>query len=602
MRRELVRDLLGDAEPADRRRLSLATVASVAAAPFELLGLVLVVPLLALLTSVGPVDGGIAGVLADLTGVRDRARLGLVLAALVVLAFAFRATVSLLMRYWVLGVLQDLSERQSVRLFSGYLHEPYPIHASRNTSEPVRTVFTAVDQTFSGFVAYAMIGVGEVTVVLAVAGLLLAIQPVPTLATVIYFSIAWPLYKRAVQHRISNYGQELLDLQAMSLKLAKEGLDGIKDVIISDSHDAFVSRFATVRARHAGTKRRLQFLQEAPRYLLELLFLAGVGVLLLTVFVRSSSEDALPIIALYVAAGFRLMPSISRLILAWTGIRSTTPALESVVNAIRSQSAPERTIPGARSGGHRLQHQIVIDDVWFSHSPGSEQILRGLSLTVRKGESVALVGPSGAGKTTLVDLLLGLYKPDRGTIEIDGVPLWPDLRSWRSQVGYVGQETFLLDGSYRENVAFAVAADDVDDDLVWSCLHQAHLDDFVRTLPSGIDSPVGERGMRLSGGQRQRIGIARALYRQPSVLILDEATSSLDATTEHRIGVALRRLRESTTVIAIAHRLSTIRDFDRIAYLNDGVVQAAGSFTDLVQSNSGFAEMVAHSLLERDAE
>ncbi|MDE0802706.1 MAG: ABC transporter ATP-binding protein, partial [Acidimicrobiales bacterium] len=313
-------------------------------------------------------------------------------------------------------------------------------------------------------------------------------------------------------------------------------------------------------------------------------------------FVTSTADDALPIIALYVAAGFRLMPSISRLILAWTGIRSTTPALASVVEAIQSH------VPREQQATSDLEEpttgRISFEGVSFAHALTDDLVLRDVWLSIDQGESVALVGPSGAGKTTLVDVLLGLYEPDHGRVIIGDEDLAQIRTAWRRHVGYVGQDTFLLDGSYRSNVAFGVPDHEVVDSLVWECLEAAQLADLVRSKPDGLECSVGERGIRLSGGQRQRIGIARALYRQPTVLVFDEATSALDATTESHIGETVARLRGRVTVIAIAHRLSSISDFDRVVYMAEGQIVATGDFLSLLKTNADFAEMVAHSTLE----
>jgi ABC-type multidrug transport system fused ATPase/permease subunit len=240
-----------------------------------------------------------------------------------------------------------------------------------------------------------------------------------------------------------------------------------------------------------------------------------------------------------------------------------------------------------------FSREIAIDDVHFSYPDAARPALDGATAILPHGESLALAGSSGAGKTTLVDTLLGLHSPTRGSITVDDVNIETNRRSWQANIGYVPQEVFMLDATLAENIAFDEAHDEVDAHRLAQAIADAQLDDVVADLPNGVDTYIGERGSRLSGGQRQRVGIARALYRNPTILVLDEATSALDNETEHRITEAISGLRGTVTVVIVAHRLSTARHADQLAFMKDGKIVSIGTFDEVRNSNADFAHLVA---------
>jgi ABC-type multidrug transport system fused ATPase/permease subunit len=342
----------------------------------------------------------------------------------------------------------------------------------------------------------------------------------------------------------------------------------------------------------------MQFLREAPRYVIEILFLLGVVFLLGTLALTGSSEDVVPALGVFVAAGFRLMPPLGRLISAHAGMRSTAAAVELTTSELQRFEVAEQGTRAVHQQEVAFEHELRMDDVTFQHSGANKPSLLGVSTSIAPGESVAIVGASGAGKTTFVDLILGLHVPTSGALSVDGVPLPECLRTWRSLIGYVPQDVFMVDAALRENIALGVPLDEIDDDAVALAVERAQLSDFVGRLDRGLATEVGERGTRLSGGQRQRIGIARALYGGPRLLILDEATSALDSETEGRIADTISELRSQMTVIAIAHRLSTLRDFERVLFLDDGMLMGDGTFTDLRQQLPEFARLLEQSNLD----
>jgi ABC-type multidrug transport system fused ATPase/permease subunit len=285
----------------------------------------------------------------------------------------------------------------------------------------------------------------------------------------------------------------------------------------------------------------------------------------------------LPVLGLFGAAAFRLLPAVNRSILSAQTINLNRPLVDGVAADLDLLISKAST----NNVHSHLASSISVQDLSFSYEMTSTQALTGVSIGISRGEAVGLVGPSGSGKSTLVDILLGLLEPTSGRVLVDGKDIHDNLRRWQDQIGYVPQSIFLTDDTLRRNVAFGLPKDQIDDNALSSAIRSAQLEDFVASLPEGLDTIVGERGVRLSGGQRQRIGIARALYNNPDVLVLDEATSSLDTDTEHGVMQAVQALQGEKTVIIVAHRLSTVEYCDRLYRLENARIVDEGTFSEV---------------------
>jgi ABC-type multidrug transport system fused ATPase/permease subunit len=365
----------------------------------------------------------------------------------------------------------------------------------------------------------------------------------------------------------------------MILQHLQQGFGGVKDVKVLGREEFFVEQYSEHLVGTAIVSRRFLIAQALPRFGLEILTIMGLAVLVATM-VGSGKDLAsiLPVLGLFGAAAFRLLPAVNRLITSLQTINSNRPLVDDLY---RDLSLPNPAIR-SRSIGRKFHDVIDIHDVSFRYESSPTEALSDVSLRVKRGEAVGLVGPSGSGKSTLVDVLLGLLEPQSGRVVVDGQDIRFDLRWWQDQIGYVPQSIFLTDDTLRRNVAFGLPKNEIDDDAVRAAIRSAQLEDFVSTLTVGLETVVGERGVRLSGGQRQRIGIARALYHNPGVLVLDEATSSLDTETEHGVMQAVQALQGEKTVIIVAHRLSTVEYCDRLYRLENARIVDEGSFRDVI--------------------
>ncbi|MEJ2538942.1 MAG: ABC transporter ATP-binding protein [Gemmatimonadota bacterium] len=459
------------------------------------------------------------------------------------------------------------------RLLGHYLGRPYDFHLHRNSSQLLNNTNNDAMAVVSGML-FPLLQIGmEALTLAAIFLLLLTVEPITSLAALGILGGTSYLVARLMRRRMIELGREQRIRREQMIRSVNEGLGGIKMTKVLGREGHFLERFETASTSFASLGMTRAVLGELPRLLLEVV--AVLGLLAVAAFFISrggTPESLVPVLTLLAVAVVRMIPAFNRIVGALNSMRFGRAALDAVYgDLVEAQGVePEADPLPALSDAIRLQ------GVGFAYEGVGKPVLEDIDLEIRRGEAVGLVGPTGSGKTTLVDLILGLLSPSQGRVLVDGVDLRGREGGWRRQVGYIPQEIFLADVTIRENVAFGLGAEEIDESAVWQALEDARLADFVRTLPLGLETPVGERGVRLSGGQRQRIGIARALYDAPQVLVLDEATSALDHETEQVVMGAIDRLKGSRTLILIAHRLSTVENCDRVVLLRDGRTVAEG--------------------------
>jgi len=469
------------------------------------------------------------------------------------------------------GVEAQLSQR----LFTVYLRQPYTFHLQRNSAQLIRNAVNDVNLFTFNVIIPGMSLVTEALVFPGLCILLLVVEPLGALIVVtVLGTCAWG-FQRLTRGRIGRWGETRQHHEGLRIQHLQQGLGGAKDVKLLGRETDFLEQYSVHNAQCARAGRLQLFLQQLPRLWLELLAAAGLATLVLAMLAQGRDFSAiLPMLGLFAMAAFRLMPSVNRVL---SSIQSLRYGL-AVINTLHEElklAAPAPRKPGTAIAPFR--ETLELDQVSFTYFGTPVPAIKDLSLVIRRGESVGFIGPSGAGKTTLVDVLLGLLAPDSGEVRVDGNDIQRSLRTWQDQIGYVPQSVFLTDDTLRRNVAFGLPSAQVDEAAVWRAIRAAQLEEFVQSLPQGLDTVVGERGIRLSGGQRQRIGISRALYHDPATLVLDEASSSLDTATEREVMQAVRALQGSKTILIVAHRLSTVEHCDRLYRLEQGRVVATGT-------------------------
>jgi ATP-binding cassette, subfamily B, bacterial PglK len=576
-----VRKLHDILTPDQRRAAGVLLFLMLVGTILETLGIGLLIPTLALLTEpdIHLRYPAVAPLLARL-GHPSHPQLVAAGISVLVGVYAIKALFLAFMAWRQMRFVYKVQASVSQRLFDGYLRQPWTFHLQRNSSQLVRNALseTAVF-SMSGLMPGLML-LSEILVVAGIVLLLLIVEPVGAVVVGVTLGLAAWGFQLGTRRRILAWGEARQHHEGLRLKHLHQGLGGAKDVKLLGREAGFLDEYRLHNEASARYQRRQSTLLHMPRLWFELLAVLGLAILVLVMLAQQQSPaTVLPTLGLFAAAAFRLMPSMNRILNAIQNVRYSLPAIDTLAadfRIIQSEPLPQR------HGLLSFERALEVARVSFTYEGASAPALQEIDLSVERGATVGFVGGSGAGKTTLVDVLLGLLPPDRGEVRVDGVNIRTNLRGWQDQIGYVPQSVYLTDDTLRGNVAFGLRDQDIDDDAVERALEAAQLRELVEELPNGMHTVVGERGVRLSGGQRQRIGIARALYHDPAVLVLDEATSSLDSATEEGVMEAIRALHGKKTILIVAHRLSTVADCDRLYRLERGRIADAGETSEVL--------------------
>lgn len=572
-----------------QRRLQLGLIGMVFSGALDVIGIALVLPLMQLLTD-ADVNSGYLGAVTDFLGYPSRSALILIFAGAVFAAFLIKGAFTLVFNWWMLGVVNRQDAAASVDMFQRYMNADYTFHLRRNSAEVLRTLDRAVHQAYGGAVASFLALAAEVVTVVAVLGVLVVFRPLPALAAIVYFGLVGFGGHRLIDRRSKMAGEVLMSSNRASNQAALQGLGGVKESYVRGAAPYFVASYRQAQQDQAEARRMESFLAMAPRYAIEMLFIVGVALLSLLIFTTGTREQGAATLGLFVAAGFRLLPSLSKILGALSALRVSSRGIDLVLADLEelAESEPDDT----EVEPARLTDGIRVESLTYRYPGTQSEVLSDVSFEAHAGSSTAIVGSTGAGKTTLVDVILGLLKPTCGRVLVDGTDLVGMTGAWQRSIGLVPQDVYLFDDTLRANVVFGEMSEDIDSERLGEAIARAQLEELIATMPDGLDTVVGERGVRLSGGQRQRIGIARALYLRPQLLILDEATSALDNETERRITDTIEALRGEVTMIVVAHRLSTVRRCDQLIFMSSGRIESIGTFDEVRDTNETFANLV----------
>ena len=521
-----------------------------------------------------------------------------------ILIFTIRVGYLILLRY----VRIRLTERHRVRLgrllFTRYMKAPYEFHLGRNTAELLRNVESETKNIISGVINPVLKLILNGLMTISIAGLLIATTPWAAMAAIGGVGGGAWFFLRMVQEKMGKYGKEARTERKKAIQAVNQGLAAFRVARVLGVEGSLIDDFHKSIARYAKLQRYKGVISSLGNPLLEYIAVAGLMLLVLAMVAVGTDLTAMvPLLGLFGAAIVRLRGTIGAITGMLNTLQFNMASVDAVVGDLRALDGlgheavalPEATQNGAtsRSGTSlSFKQELRFEDVTYAYPNTDEPALQSIDLSIEPGQSVGLVGATGSGKTTLVNVLLGLLEPRDGRVLADGVNVRSNLRAWRDYLGYIPQSIFLLDDTIRRNVAFGVPEEEIDDDKVWEALYAAQVGTFVMNeLGDGIDAMVGENGVRLSGGQRQRVGLARAIYHNPDVLVMDEATSDLDNETEHRVMEALDDLKANRTFITIAHRLSTVQGCDRLFFMKKGRVAARGTYKELCATREDFREM-----------
>ena len=459
------------------------------------------------------------------------------------------------------------------RVMREFLNRPYEDYLGADIPTVFRITDSDIPKTFTLMLSILSLTT-ELVVSICLGIVLLFVNWQMTALILVVLAVLTLIITKILKPRLNVIGRRNQETQSRIAKWRLQAIYGLKDVKVLNRQDFFIRNYYEQGKIGADIDRNYVVMNNIPRLLIETVFIAVV--LLYVLFYLLSGGDAtslLPQITAFGMAAIRIMPSANRINTYLTQIAYNQYSLDFVYNNLTESMKTDKAMRAERAAiagpALHLEKEIQMKDIVFAYPDSEVNIFSGANMTIKKGQSVGLMGPSGAGKSTIVDILLGLLHVKSGEILCDGSNIFSNYESWLAQIGYIPQSIYLVDESIRENIAFGIDAEEIDDDRIWEVMEEAQLSDFVKSLPEGLDTKIGDRGVRLSGGQRQRIGIARALYHNPEILVFDEATSALDNETEAAVMEAINSFHGRKTMIIIAHRLNTIENCDVIYEVKD---------------------------------
>ena len=476
------------------------------------------------------------------------------------------------------GFLTRVTSRIAARMLEVYIRQPYAFHLRKNSSTLIRNTQDA-SILVAGGVEPMLTILTEGLIAFALFTVLVVVEPVGTICVIGVLLFATFIFQKFFDQKLQRWGALRQIQKGSIIQTIQQGLGAVKDVQVLGREEWFVNEHRERQTLDANLLRRINTVQAIPRLWLEVMAMAGLaGLVAIMLATGKDIDKIIPTVGLFAVTSFKVLPSINKLVSSKQSLKVSRSTIETIhhdLDLLIATNSPNHNV-GFQFGN------IVLEHLNFKYEQSKNLVLSNINVKISSGEAVGLVGQSGSGKSTLIDIMLGLLEPQNGSVLINGQTIENIKQSWQKQIGYIPQTIFLMDDSLRRNIAIGIADSEIDEVAVVEALKSAQLEEFVASLPEGLDTVVGERGVRLSGGQRQRIGIARALYHRPSVLVLDEATSSLDTETEKGVMQAVQALQGDKTVIIVAHRLSTVEYCDRLYRLDAGRIVDEGTFDEVM--------------------
>jgi len=599
---KIVRKLLALLTARERRNLYLLFIAVFVMAGLEVVSVASIMPFLSVAADPGSVHENVYLSRAfEMFGFADTNTFLVVLGLLALTALIVSNSFIIFVMWLQHRYVENRNHSVAKRLLQWYLRRPYEYFLTRNSSDLSKNILEETKEVTTNMLRPALRGLAKGCVALAIIGFLVFVNPLVALIVALVLGGAYSGIYLIVRQKLDTIGGRRVQANQGRYQSVSEVFGGIKEVKLRGKEDIFLKQFDRPAKKYALYRTLSKVINQAPRYILEMVAFGGIILIAVyLIFVQKNIQQVIPMLGLYAFAGYRLMPALQRAFKGLAKARFNKVALETLYKDLHeeSKSPSERT----KVNGSRKQHEpetlelldrIQVDDVTFTYPEAEEPAIRDLSLTIPARSTVGFVGKTGSGKTTAVDILLGLLRPEQGKIWIDDDSLHRNnLRAWQNTVGYVPQDIYLADDTITQNIAFGVPEEKIDEAAVHEAMKRAQIHDFVtEELAEEVQTVVGERGVKLSGGQKQRIGIARALYHAPSVLVFDEATSALDQATESRVMEAIRDLSGDHTIILIAHRLSTVSHARKVFMLDQGRLVDAGKYKDLSNESEAFQKM-----------
>jgi ABC-type multidrug transport system fused ATPase/permease subunit len=561
-----------------QKRQSVGVFATmVVCSVLELLGVSIIVPFLSLMTDEQSVrEKWYLGWLYDVDPNIQMTTIMIILSLAFIFIYLFKNGFMIYSAYVQTTYAARFNKDNSIKMLNSYLKRPYQYFVNTNSNIILRGIGNDVNGVYHILLDLFTI-MNECLTILLIGIFLIVTDWLVAICALILACVCFLVIVLGFKNKIKQAGIQQREASAMKSKCSYQSIHGIKEIKVKNRKGTFIEEYEYESERERKSYIVQGFLSACPERIVEGVCISGfMMIICIRILIGTDINTFIPSLGAFAMGAFRILPSFAKLSNHINNIVYFMPCIQNCYDNVKEAEkieALETEVLQLSETLHKVNFEdsLELRNIEWKYPEADKKVLDGLNLTVHKGEAIALIGSSGAGKTTLADMIMGLYIPQSGTVEMDGVDIYSIPREWSKLIGYVPQMVFLIDDTVRKNVAFGVRSDEIYDEKIWDALEKAQLKDFVENLPNGLDTIVGERGIKFSGGQRQRIAIARALYDEPEILILDEATAALDNDTETAVMEAVESLRGHITMIIVAHRLSTIRNCDKIYEIKDGL-------------------------------
>lgn len=569
-------------EPAFRKKALILLFLMFIGIIVELLGLGMILPLLSILSTedMATAYPQAAPILAFLGNPSQKELVFMALGTLVGI-YLFKGVFLVFLAWYQTNFAYSLSSHLSSKLLRGYMAKPYSFHLGKNSADLIQNLTGEVSQ-LTGATSNLFMLITEASAIIGIMLLLIAVEPMGALTVIVLFGLLAVIFHRLTKRRLLAWGNERQVHDGFRYQYLLQSFGGVKDIMLLGKARYFTNRFQYHNSASFNLNIKYATLQHVPRLWFEVVGVIGLVILMISLIYQGRPLAAIiPTLAVFVAAAFRIIPSLNRMVAAVQTIKYAEPS----INRLHSESQDFKDLDlEVQTKSLPFKDKIELKEVHFSYE-GTEGEFLKVNLSIPVGKTIGFIGKSGSGKSTSVDIILGLLKPVSGKVLVDGVDVHDNIRAWQNQIGYVPQTIYFLDDTLRNNIAFGLNPEHIDESAVLEAVKLAQIEEFVQSLPEGLDTIIGENGVRISGGQRQRIGIARALYHKPTVLVLDEATSALDNATEDGIMNSIAALHGEKTIIIVAHRLRTVAMCDQLFLMEKGKVVKTGSYAEVMEKD-----------------
>lgn len=580
----------------DRFKLGIIFAMMLVASLFEVLGISLIPAFVITIAEPDQVlSTYIVGDILTDWGITTSDELAFFGAALLIVVYIIKNIYLTFFHYLKVKFVQNRKIYLQSRIFKAYMTAPYTFYINKNSAELLRNVNGEVSKIVTGtMMPFLEVSLNAIMFVFLIITLVVW-EPLITFITIVMMGGGGYLFLRITQKKTIDSGRISREAAGDMNRMVLQGLGGFKDARVLNREQMFLKQYY----KFADTNRKASIYQTVvkalPKPIIETLLVVGIlTITLIMVYEGRTFSDIIPVLTLFGVAAVKLMPIFNSVIGQITTIRYSAYSVYAIyddLDLLENKFKDFRDKILSKAKKTQLKEKIELKSISYRYPDSEEYAVKNIDLTIPKGSAIAFVGASGAGKTTLVDIILGLLTPETGTIKVDGKDIYDDIRGWMKNIGYIQQANYLMDERIFRNIAFGIPDDEVDEKKLWDAIRAAQLEELVERLPIGLRTRVGERGVRLSGGQQQRVTIARALYNNPQVLVMDEATSALDNITEKYVIEAIEKLRGDRTIIMIAHRLTTVQNCDIIYLLEEGEIVASGTYDELLANSAEFRRM-----------